>query len=203
MARDISPVCKKCRREGEKLFLKGQKCLTEKCPLSKRGGKKSSFYSRRMSTYSLQLKEKQKVKLVYGILEAQFKKFFKQAAKKGNTAIELIILLERRLDNVVYRLQWATSRKQARQIVRHGHISVNGKKVDIPSFIVKSGDSIEFIDKESAYFKAIKDDIRKDNVVSWMQLEDNTKAQILRIPSEEDIKDFPYNTQMIVELYSK
>ena len=153
MARDLSPSCKKCRREGEKLFLKGERCLSEKCALSRRGAKERSRFVRRTSAYAQQLKEKQKLRLMYGMLEGQFRRFFELADKRGNPAIELLLLLERRLDNVVYRIGWAESRPKARQLVRHGHVAVGGKKVDIPSYFVQAEDLIGLREPDSTMAK--------------------------------------------------
>ena len=204
MARDLSPVCKKCRREGEKLFLKGERCLSEKCALSRRGAKQSSRFVRRSSAYAQQLKEKQKLRLMYGVFEAQFRRFFKQAAKRGNPAIELLLLLERRLDNVIYRIGWAQSRPQARQVVKHGHINVAGRKVDIPSYFVQPDDLIELRKPEGALAVESSELTDETKLVSWLHLEGGgKKARVTRLPAGEDVSEIPINSQLIVELYSK
>ncbi|TET23210.1 30S ribosomal protein S4 [candidate division TA06 bacterium B3_TA06] len=204
MARDLSPSCKRCRREGEKLFLKGERCLSEKCALSRRGAKERSRYSRRASAYALQLKEKQKLRLMYGMFEGQFRRFFKMAAKRGNPAIGLLLLLERRLDNVVYRIGWAQSRPQARQMVRHGHIAVSGHKVDITSYLVKAADQIELRKPEGASAQERAELVDTTKLVPWLSADSGgKKAQIERLPAAEDVADIPINTQLVVGLYSK
>jgi len=211
MARYIDAVCRLCRRHGEKLFLKGTKCTTEKCPINKRayppgqhgqGGKRRS----KLSNYGLQLKEKQKVKRIYGVLEKQFRTYFKVASKtKGVTGKVLLQLLERRLDNVVFRLGLGISRSQARQVVRHNFITVNGHRVNIPSFLVAQGDVIQVKAKEKAQIK-IKDNLElsKDRTVpSWLEFSlADLSGKVLRLPSKEDIQQ-PIQEQLIVELYSK
>jgi small subunit ribosomal protein S4 len=204
MARDLSPVCKKCRREGEKLFLKGERCLSEKCALSRRGAKERSRFGRRASAYAQQLKEKQKLRLMYGMFEGQFHRFFTMAAKRGNPAIGLLVLLERRLDNVVYRLGWAQSRPQARQMVRHGHVAIAGHKVDIPSYLVKARDQIELRKSEAAFAQERAELLDTTKLPTWLSAESSAKkAQVTRLPAAEDVADIPINTQLIVELYSK
>lgn len=204
MARDLSPVCKKCRREGEKLFLKGERCLSEKCALSRRGAKERSRFSRRRSAYAQQLKEKQKLRLMYGMFEGQFRRFFTLAEKRGNPAIELLLLLERRLDNVIYRLGWATSRPQARQMVRHGHVTVNGQKTDIPSFLVPASATIELRHPDSRLAEERSELVDSTKLVGWLNTDSSgKKAQVTRLPAAEDVMDIPINTQLVVELYSK
>lgn len=202
MARYIGPKCKKCRSMGEKLFLKGDKCVTDKCVFPKRM-EKNTGRPKKLSHYSLQLKEKQKLRMIYGLLESQFHLIFERARKK-NPAEQLLISLERRLDNAVYRLGFADSRVQARQIIRHGHIQVNSKKVNIPSFQVSANDQITIKDKKGA--DLIKNILAQKEPVpaEWLALDkDNIIGTITRLPSKEDIKDIPINTQLIVELYSK
>jgi len=210
MARYTGSRCKLCRREGTKLFLKGEKCTSEKCPFSKRPyppGMKGRLSSSKPSYYALQLREKQKVKRIYGVLERQFRRYYELASKsKGVTGKLLLQFLERRLDNVVFRLLFALSRSQARQIVRHGFVFVNGRRVDIPSFLVRVNDKIE-IRGNSKIIGIIKKNIetasKERSVVSWLFLDkENLKAEVLRLPEKEDIT-VPISEQLIVELYSK
>ncbi|NLI97435.1 30S ribosomal protein S4 [bacterium] len=204
MARDISPSCKKCRREGEKLFLKGERCLSEKCALSRRGAKEHSRFVRRTSAYAQQLKEKQKLRLMYGMLEGQFRRFFELADKRGNPAIELLLLLERRLDNVVYRIGWAESRPQARQLVRHGHVAVGGKKVDIPSYSVQADDIVTLSSPDSSFAQEKTEHVDSNRLAPWMSVEGKqNRIRITRLPAAEDVAEIPVNTQLVVELYSK
>ena len=154
MARTIGPRCKKCRKAAEKLFLRGDKCVSDKCVLMKRGEQAlvGNRRRRRQSAYSIQLREKQKLRMMYGVLERQFRNYFKSAAKQANTAAALVIMLERRLDNVVFRLGFADSRAQARQFVRHGHVTVDGRRVDIPSYQVRAGQVIGVSGEKAAKF---------------------------------------------------
>jgi len=206
MARIRSTVCRLCRREGMKLFLKGTRCFTEKCAVEKRNFPPGQHGKRRikMQGYGVQLREKQKVKRVYGVLEKQFKLTFQEAArKKGVTGEMLLQALERRLDNVVYRLGFAASRSQARQLVRHGHFEVNGKRVNIPSFQVGEDDVIAL--REAAAAKATVTDATDltASVSPWLQADhDNLTGKVLRLPDRVDI-DTPVQEQLIVELYSK
>ncbi len=202
MARYIGPKCKKCRKMSEKLFLKGDKCMTDKCVLPKRQSKETGR-GRKLSHYSLQLKEKQKLKSIYGLLENQFHLLFVRARKK-NPAEQLIISLERRLDNILFRLGFADSRTQARLIIRHGHIQINEKKINIPSYEVKANDQITVkTAKGKELVKRILSE-KEPMPAEWLTLDkDNMSGTILRLPSREDIKDIPINTQLIVELYSK
>lgn len=208
MSRYIGPVCRLCRREGEKLFLKGTKCNTEKCPLTRRdyapgqhGQKKQ-----KLSNFGLQLREKQKVKRIYGVLEKQFRRYFAFATKsKGVTGKILLQLLERRLDNTLFRLGLATSRTQARQMVRHNFVYVNSRRVNIPSYLVKKDDLIKISDKEHL-LKVARNNLEftKDRgTPSWLEW-DATKllAKVIRLPEKEDIRQ-PIQEQLIVELYSK
>ncbi|MCX5706868.1 MAG: 30S ribosomal protein S4 [Candidatus Omnitrophica bacterium] len=211
MARYIDAVCRLCRRQGEKLFLKGTKCQTEKCPANKRPyppGQHGKGTKRRskLSNYGLQLKEKQKVKRIYGVLEKQFRRYFKIASKtKGVTGKVLLQLLERRLDNVVFRMGLGISRAQARQIVRHNFICVNSKRVNIPSFLVEKDDLVQIKAKEKALNK-IKENLElaKDRTVpSWLEFNlAGFSAKVLRLPEKDDIQQ-PIQEQLIVELYSK
>ena len=211
MARYTDAVCRLCRRQGEKLFLKGTRCNTEKCAASKRayppgqhgqGGKRRS----KLSNYGLQMKEKQKVKRIYGVLERQFKHYFKMAERsKGVTGITLLQLLERRLDNVIFRMNFASSRAEARQIVQHGLVCVNGKRVDIPAYVVKTGQEVSLKMKDPGQkrlnetFEALKD----RTIPKWMEVDPkNFKCKITAIPTKEDV-GYPIQEQLIVELYSK
>ncbi|NWF77150.1 MAG: 30S ribosomal protein S4 [Chloroflexi bacterium] len=210
MARYTGPVCRLCRRFGEKLMLKGERCSTPKCPLEKRNsppGEHSSDRGRsRMSERGLQLQEKQKVRFSYGVLERQFRRFFAEAKKSpGATGETLLILLERRLDNVVYRLGFADSRAQARQIVRHGHILVNGRRTDIPSFLVKAGDIIKWREasKKTEYYKTMAEKVDGKTIPSWLTLDkENMTGKVLNLPSKNDI-EAGFNEKAIVEYYSR
>jgi len=208
MARYINAVCRLCRREGEKLFLKGTKCTTEKCAVAKRGTPPGQHGTMRakLSNYGLQLREKQKVKRIYGVLEKQFRRYFKIASKsKGVTGKVLIQLLERRLDNVIFRLGVGISRSQARQIVRHNFIYVNSKRVNIPSYLISGEDLIQVKAKEKAQNKIRENlEISKDRTVpGWLEFSPkDLTAKVLRLPEKEDIMQ-PIHEQLIVELYSK
>jgi small subunit ribosomal protein S4 len=209
MARYIGSKCRLCRREGMKLFLKGEKCNSPQCPFSKRSyapGARSKF-TRKPSYYALQLREKQKVKRMYGLLERQFKRYYVIASKsKGVTGRIILQLLERRLDNVIFRLLFATSRSQARQIVRHGFIFINGRRANIPSYLVKADDKVELKSKDNEK-NVIKQNIgiasKERSVANWLFLDkENLKGEVLRLPEKEDLT-VPINEQLIVELYSK
>lgn len=208
MARYTDAVCRLCRRNLEKLFLKGTKCYTEKCPVGKRAFAPGQHGQNRvkLSNYGVQLREKQKVKWMYGVLEKQFRKYFELASKsKGVTGKVLLQLLERRLDNVVFRMGLATSRAQGRQLVRHNLITVNSRRVNIPSFIVDAQDVIEVKAKESP-LKKIKEnlELNKDRTVPpWLEFDPKSlKAKVLRLPEKEDVLS-NIQEQLIVELYSK
>lgn len=210
MGRYTEAKCRLCRRAGTKLSIKGLRCITEKCSFAKRPMPPGSAVQRRRSkptNYSLQLTEKQKVKRMYGMLERQFRRFFMLAHKaRGVTGRVLIQLLERRLDNVIYRTLFAFSRNHARQIVQHGFVFVDGKRVDIPSYIVKEGQSIEIKRKDSIK-TSLKENIeinsKERSVPTWMQVDNsNLKLKIIRLPEKEDLV-IPINEQLIVELYSK
>jgi small subunit ribosomal protein S4 len=208
MARYIGPICKLCRREGRKLFLKGDKCLTDKCPVEK-GPSTPGVRGRRRtkeSQYLIQFREKQKTKRSYGLLENQFKNYYRRASqRKGITGEVLLQLLERRLDNVIYRSGFATSRTEARQVVRHGHIMVNGQKVDIPSYELKEGDVV-MVKPASKEVSRVKENLQsasKAEIPSWLELDEaNLTCKVSRIPSREEI-DMPVQEQLIVELYSR
>ena len=210
MARYTGPACRLCRRFEVKLMLKGERCPTPKCPLEKRnvppGGRSLSRRRSRISDRGLQLREKQKVRFCYGVLERQFRRFFSEAKKgHGTTGDNFLILLERRLDNVVYRLGFADSRAQARQIVRHGHIVVNGRKTDIPSFLVKSGDVIKWRDAstKTEYYKRVVEEIEEKFVPSWLSLDkESMTGRVLNLPGKDDIEAV-FNAKAIVEYYSR
>lgn len=204
MARYIGPRCKRCRKSREKLFLRGDKCLSDKCVLMKRGEEPEKRGRRRVSAYSIQLREKQKLRMMYGVLEAQFRTYFEKAAKTRNTAASLVIFLERRLDNVVFRLGFADSRTQARQFVRHGHITVNGRRIDIPSYQVKADQVIGMKGEDSQKMVALLTAKKDGSSVGWLQVSPGMgTGSVVRTPTPDDVKDIPINTQLIVELYSK
>ena len=209
MARYNGPVCRLCRREGMKLFLKGERCYTDKCGIEKRNlppGQHGKSRKAKLVGYGVQLREKQKVKRIYGVLENQFRRYFESAARhRGVTGVMLLQALETRLDNVVYRLGFATSRPQARQLVRHGHFLVNGKKVDIPSYAVKMGDEVRVREAsaKSAVVAHAIDEVKGRGVPEWLQVDaGNTLGRVLSIPTREQI-NLPVQEQLIVELYSK
>ena len=209
MARYKDAVCRLCRREGMKLFLKGQKCFTEKCPIEKRNfapGQHGKDRKAKIVGYGLQLREKQKTKRMYFTLEKQFRNYFEKAARaKGVTGERLLQQLERRLDNVVYRLGFAVARRQARQLVRHGHVEVNGRKVNIPSFQVSIGDTVAIREKSRklVIVEQAKEIASHQSLPAWLSADrDNYTAKILSLPKREEIQ-MPVNEQLIVELYSK
>jgi len=208
MARYTGPLCRLCRRQGEKLFLKGARCVTEKCSLVKREYPPGQHGQSRIkfSNYGLQMKEKQKVKRIYGVMEKQFRRYFSIASKtKGVTGKILLQLLERRVDNVIFRLGLATSRAQARQIVRHNFVYVNSRRVNIPSYLVKKDDLVEVKAKEKA-LNSIKENLKSTqdrSVPAWLELsKEKLQAKIIRLPEREEIQH-PIQEQLIVELYSK
>ena len=206
MARYTDASCRLCRREGQKLFLKGERCYSTKCAIEKRNYAPGQHGQSRkkISEYGIQLREKQKAKRFYGILETQFRNYFDKAAKKkGITGENLLIMLETRLDNVVFRMGFASSRKEARQLVRHGHFTVNGRKQDIPSFSVKAGDVVKVKEKSvsSPKFKEIKD--MSISVPSWITVDvEKLEGKVVELPRRDDI-DTPIAEHLIVELYSK
>ncbi|HMS34906.1 MAG TPA: 30S ribosomal protein S4 [Ignavibacteria bacterium] len=209
MARYTGPSCKLCRRERMKLFLKGTKCFSDKCPIESRNyppGQHGLSRRSRISDYAIQLREKQKVRKTYGVLENQFRRYFAEASRKtGVTGDNLVKLLERRFDNTIYRLGLAPSRKAARQLILHRHFTVNGNVVNIPSYLLKSGDSIQVRDK-SKKLEMIHDSMKriKDNMlVSWLTLDKaNMKGVFMKEPDRAEVP-FIANEQLIVELYSK
>jgi small subunit ribosomal protein S4 len=206
LSRYVGPSCRLCRREASKLFLKGERCYTEKCAIEKRNYPPGAHVETRSKTleYGIRLREKQKVRKIYGLGEKQFKRFFTIAERKpGITGTNFLVLLERRLDNMVYRLGFATSRKEARQIVSHNHISVNGKKVNIPSYFVKEGDEIAIRDKDLLSVKNALESVVRRGVPSWLELDkDNVKGIVRLLPSREDIT-MPIKEQLVVEYYSR
>ncbi len=209
MARYHDAVCRQCRREGEKLFLKGERCYTEKCTYERRKDQIPGMHWQRRgktSDYGIQLREKQKAKRMYGLLENQFRTYFQKAERmKGITGENLLIMLERRLDNVVYRLGFAGSRKEARQLVRHGHFAVNGRKVNVPSFLVKAGDNIVLKEK-SRKMERVKlslETLPRRQMPAWLEVNpDKFEGVIKALPTREEIGG-TINEQLIVELYSK
>jgi len=210
MARYNGPVCRLCRREGMKLFLKGERCHTEKCAIEKRNfapGQHGKDRRPKIVGYGLQLREKQKARRYYGILEGQFRNLFEKAARtKGVTGDNMLNLLERRLDNVIYRMGLGTSRPQARQIVRHGHIQVNGRKVNIPSFVVKVGDVVEVGEKsrDNPTILSARDATAHAPSPNWIEMDrENLKGRVLTMPRREELVQIQLNEQLIVELYSK
>ena len=210
MAVDHGPACKKCRREGVKLYLKGARCYTDKCAMERRPyppGQHGPTARLRLSDYGIRLREKQKVKRIYGVLEKQFRLTFERARKMpGNVGENLLTLLERRLDNVVYRLGFARSRREARQLVAHGHIRVNGRKVDIPSYTVKEGEVIELDDKikkaewlEEAFELAD----RRGGVPDWLEVDRERRRGVVKSLPRRDHITYPITESYIVELYSR
>jgi len=210
MARYTGSACRLCRRFGDKLMLKGERCSTPKCPLEKRntppGGRPVARGRSRISERGLQLREKQKLRFSYGVLERQFRRFFVEAKRSPSaTGENLLILLERRLDNVIYRLGFADSRAQARQIVRHGHIMVNGRKADIPSLLVKPGDVVKWREAstKTEYYKRVAEEIEEKSIPNWLSLDkESMTGRVLNLPGKDDI-EAGFNTKAIVEYYSR
>ena len=208
MARYTGPVCRLCRRENQKLFLKGDRCMTEKCSFERRGYPPGQHGQGRIkfSEYGLQLREKQKIKRMYGLVEGQFRNIFKLAANtKGITGNILITSLERRLDNVVYRAGFANSRAEARQVVRHGHITVNGGSVDIPSFNVSKGDVVQVHERSRADVRilAALEAVKRREIPQWLEMDASSQtARVRDLPSRDDVTA-PMQERLVVELYSK
>jgi small subunit ribosomal protein S4 len=209
MARYTAAVCRLCRRSGEKLMLKGGRCFTPKCAMERRAkppGQQPMRRRRRLSDRGVQLQEKQKARYSYGILERQFRRFFSQAEKQaGITGENLLVLLERRLDNVVYRLGFADSRPQARQLVQHGHIMLNGRKTDIPSCLVKEGDTISWRESstKTEYYKQLVPNIESKVIPGWLSLDgEKLVGRVLSLPTPDDI-EAKFEWQSIVEYYSR
>lgn len=208
MARYREAVCRLCRREGVELFLKGDRCFTDKCAIKRRGYPPGQHGQRRPkhSDYGVQLREKQKAKRIYGLLERQFHNYFEKADRmKGKTGDNLLILLERRLDNVVYKLGFAQTRRQSRQLVRHGHFVVSGRRVNIPSFLVRPQDSVELREKSRKIpsINEALDAVVRKGIPPWLELDrDNFRGAVKLLPSRADVTE-QIQEQLIVELYSK
>ena len=209
MARYREAVCRLCRREGVELYLKGDRCFTDKCAIKRRGYPPGQHGQRRMkkhSDYGVQLREKQKARRIYGLLEKQFHNYFEKADRmKGKTGDNLLILLERRLDNVVFKLGFAVTRRESRQLVRHGHFLVKGKRVNIPSFLVRTGDIVEMRERSRKIPSVNEslDAVIRKGIPAWLELErENFRGSVKNIPSRADITE-PIQEQLIVELYSK
>ena len=209
MARYTGPVCRLCRREGMKLFLKGERCYTGKCAIDRRAyapGQHGQARAKKPTEYGLQLREKQKARRLYGVMEKQFRHYFDEAARrKGVTGENLLVLLERRLDNVVFHLGFASSRPEARQLVNHGHFTVNGKKVDIPSYSVRVGEVVAVREgsKSSTRVKQLLENLGSRTVPGWLSLDANTAAgTVVALPTREDIQ-LPIQEHLIVEKYSR
>jgi len=209
LARYKESVCRLCRREGLKLFLKGDRCYGEKCAFERRGyapGEHGQLRRKQQSDYGVQLREKQKLKRMYGLLEKQFRGYFEKAdRKKGITGTNLLLQLEQRLDNMVYRLGFANSRSEARQLVRHNHFLVNGRKVNIPSYLVNIGDAIEITENSKKNNKIIDamETVARRGVPQWLELEaENFRGRVKMLPTREELT-MPIQEQLVVELYSK
>jgi len=212
MARYRGPVCKLCRREGEKLFLKGERCFTPKCAFERRGyapgqhGRSSQFRRRRESDFSRQLRAKQKARRIYGILERQFHRYYEVSLqRRGLTGLNLLQILESRLDNVVYRLGYADSRAQARMLVTHGHFSVNGRRTDVPSMLLSLDDEITVRDgsRKRTYFKNLREIAEEKSIPAWLDRDvNNLSGKVVRLPERSEI-DGNLNEQLIVEYYSR
>jgi len=209
LARYREAVCRLCRREGMELYLKGDRCFTDKCAIKRRGYPPGQHGQRRMkkhSDYGVQLREKQKARRIYGLLEKQFRNYFEKADRmKGKTGDNLLILLERRLDNVVYKLGFAVTRRESRQLVRHGHFLVKGRRVNIPSFLVRPGDVVELREK-SRKMPSVNDALDavvRKGIPPWLELDrEQFRGNVKTVPSRADITE-PIQEQLIVELYSK
>ncbi len=209
MARYAGPVCRLCRREGMKLFLRGERCYGEKCAIERRNvppGQHGKGRRARMAGYGLQLREKQRVKRMYGVLESQFRRYFKEAdRRRGVTGETLLQLLEGRLDNIVYRLGFATSRPQARQLVRHGHFTVNGRRADIPSYAVRAGDTVEVRPSSSKNPVIVyaMEEVKGRGVPEWLEVDgEKLTGRLASVPTRDQL-NLPIQEQLIVELYSK
>lgn len=212
MSKYIGAVCRLCRREGDKLYLKGSRCLTPKCAFERRGynpgqhGKEGQMKRGRTSDYAHQLREKQKARRIYGVLERQFRRYYTQAVhSRGLTGEVMLQLLERRLDNVVFRLGFADNRAQARLLVTHGHFNVNGRRTDVPSMVLKPGDAVEVREgsRKRTYFKGLADSSEARSVPTWLSRDAaGLSGKVLQIPARQEI-DAKLNEQLIVEYYSR
>ena len=205
MARYTGPSCKLCRREGTKLYLKGERCLSDKCAFNRRSSAPGQHGAakKKLTEYGMQLREKQKAKRYYGVLEKQFKNYYDIADNQEGIAGEnLLRLLERRFDNVVYRMGLASSHKEARQLVLHGHFTLNGKNANIPSILVKPGDVIAVKDTDSVKIKELIENMGDRIAPKWLDVDKNGSAKVVAMPQRDDI-DFEFNEQLIIELYSK
>lgn len=209
MARYTGPVCRLCRRDMTKLFLKGERCFSSKCAIERRAyppGQHGPGRQKKLSQYGIQLREKQKLRRIYGVSEKQFRAYFRKAASQpGVSGDNFLILLERRLDNVVFRMGFAASRAAARQLVAHGNVAVNGKKLDIPAYIVREGDELSVIERHvnNAFVQEALQKARIRQVPQWMELDDDKpKGKVLNLPTREQV-DTQVNEQLIVEFYSK
>jgi small subunit ribosomal protein S4 len=213
MAKNLTPVCKICRREGEKLFLKGPRCMSAKCAFDRRGyapgqhGKDAQFKRQRISDYARQLREKQKARRVYGVLEAQFRRYYQEALKKrGLTGLNLLQMLESRLDNMVYRMGFAESRAKARVLVTHGHFNVNGKRTDVPSYVLRPGDVVEVraTSRNRTYFKGLAEAAENRTAPTWINRDlGSLSGHIVKAPERHELSDIRLNEQLIVEFYSR
>jgi small subunit ribosomal protein S4 len=213
MSKNIQPVCKICRREGEKLFLKGPRCFGGKCAFDRRGyapgqhGKDAQFKRQRISDYARQLREKQKARRVYGVLEAQFRRYYELALKKrGLTGLNLLQLLESRLDNVVFRMGFAESRAKARSLVTHGHFNVNGRRTNVPSYVLRPGDAIEVRagSRNRTYFKGLAEAAESRTVPTWINRDlQSLSGNMGKLPERHELSDIRLNEQLIVEFYSR
>ena len=205
MARYTGPSCKLCRREGTKLYLKGERCLSDKCAFNRRTAAPGQHGAakKKLTEYGMQLREKQKAKRYYGVLEKQFHSYYEKADNQEGIAGEnLLRLLERRLDNVVYRMGLAASHKEARQLVLHGHFTLNGHKANIPSILVRVGDVVAVKDTESTKIKELVETMGDKVAPKWLEVDKNGSAKVVAMPERDDI-DFEFNEQLIIELYSK
>ncbi|MBQ8163981.1 MAG: 30S ribosomal protein S4 [Clostridia bacterium] len=205
MARYTGPSCKLCRREGTKLYLKGERCLSDKCAFNRRTAAPGQHGAakKKLAEYGMQLREKQKAKRYYGVLEKQFRSYYEKADNQEGIAGEnLLRLLERRLDNVVYRMGLASSHKEARQLVLHGHFTLNGKKANIPSMLVRVGDVVAVKETDSTKIKELVEAMGEKIAPKWLEIDKNGSAKVIAMPERDDI-DFEFNEQLIIELYSK
>ncbi len=212
MGKYIGPVCRLCRREGEKLFLKGERCFSPKCPFERKPyppgqhGRSARFRRGRESDYARQLRAKQRARRIYGVMERQFRRYYDMALKRrGLTGLNLLQILESRLDNVVYRLGFARSRREARLLVTHGHFTVNGRRTDIPSMLLKPGDVVAVREgsRKRKFFKDLRDLAEKHTVPAWLERDlENLSGKVLRLPERGEI-DTNINEQLIVEFYSR